>query len=786
MAAKYGPTRTYIRFRDSPARVRAEQKFSVPSEHPMATTSKENEVLTAPPETAARSATPAPRFDETATGSRPQPVALEVPVTVNGARAVEGTDKREPFSETTKTVLVFGNGAVIRLGSPVAAGQLLFLTNEKTKKEVVCQVVKSKNYKSVSGYVELEFTESVVGFWGMRFPSDRIGTPAPAPVAALPSAPKPNPVAPVVPAPKPVSPVVSTAPKAPEVKPPQIPSPQIHAEVKPAPQIRPAELAVAPPAALKPPAPPVQAAVVPPPPVAKQPDVPVIPPPPVTSSLASSLASLLSAPEVLPASAPSKPPVAPLTSETKAQPSTVPAQNSSEDLKLQAARLQEQLSSMLFSAAPTAQPAPPAPVVPALDPKAISGVASQVLEMAKAEPAPIKSAPPAKPVPLPMKSSLDTEEVKIPSWLEPLARNAASAAPTPETVEREKAKHFSEITAPLEDSAEPLPLTAVESIPESAIPAFGSLLPLDEPVITEARSSGSNRGVLYGAIAAGVLVAVGGAWYLLHPSDAGQGKPGIAASTPSSQVSAALPAPSVSQPAAQPVAQPASQNIQAGITPDPNSSAKPISTAPISSSPAASAPLTRPAVSTEPVPATRENTRGASTPIPASATERISRPPAEPEPKKPALGEVHLASPTINRRASSQEDGAEAPTISAGSADPNAGGMEAGLAPGSGKQPAAPEVPLPVGGDVKTAKLISSVSPTYPLLAKNQHISGDVLIDALIDANGRVTTMKVISGPTLLHQSAMAALRLWKYQPASLDGKAVPMHLTVTIQFRLQ
>src|SRR5213596_3222299 len=104
-----------------------------------------------------------------------QPVALEVPVTVNGARALEGSDKREPFSETTKTVLVIGNGAVIRLSSSVAPGQLLFLTNEKTKKEVVCQVVKSKNYRSLSGYVELEFTESVVGFWGMRFPSDRLG-----------------------------------------------------------------------------------------------------------------------------------------------------------------------------------------------------------------------------------------------------------------------------------------------------------------------------------------------------------------------------------------------------------------------------------------------------------------------------------------------------------------------------------------------------------------------------------------------------------------------------------
>src|ERR1700740_2549552 len=112
---------------------------------------------------------------------KPQPVPLEVPVTVNGVRTVEGSDKREPFSEATQTVLVFGTGAVIRLTSGVASGQLLFLTNEKTKKEVVCQVVKSKNYRSASGYVELEFTEPAIGFWGMRFPGDRIG---PGPQAA--------------------------------------------------------------------------------------------------------------------------------------------------------------------------------------------------------------------------------------------------------------------------------------------------------------------------------------------------------------------------------------------------------------------------------------------------------------------------------------------------------------------------------------------------------------------------------------------------------------------------
>src|SRR5690349_18231788 len=143
----------------------------------MPPTVKENETSAAKTESGQRSSSGDSSVKQ-------QPVALEVPVSVNGARATEGSDKREPFSESTKTVLIFGNGAVIRLSSSVAPGQLLFLTNEKTKKEVVCQVVKSKNYRSVSGYVELEFTEPVVGFWGMRFPGDRI---SPAPQQATPA-----------------------------------------------------------------------------------------------------------------------------------------------------------------------------------------------------------------------------------------------------------------------------------------------------------------------------------------------------------------------------------------------------------------------------------------------------------------------------------------------------------------------------------------------------------------------------------------------------------------------
>src|SRR5712664_1287541 len=180
-------------------------KSSFASENFMAPIAKENDLLAATPESAARPSAGVPVPSDN--GVKQQPVALEVPVSVNGARSVEGSAKREPFSEATKTVLIFGSGAVIRLASSVAPGQLLFLTNEKTKKEVVCQVVKSKNYRNISGYVELEFTESVVGFWGMRFPGDRIGAPSQSSVTSPPAvgsqvasgAPvAPRPVAPVV------------------------------------------------------------------------------------------------------------------------------------------------------------------------------------------------------------------------------------------------------------------------------------------------------------------------------------------------------------------------------------------------------------------------------------------------------------------------------------------------------------------------------------------------------------------------------------------------------------
>jgi len=162
--------------------------------------------------------------------------------------------------------------------------------------------------------------------------------------------------------------------------------------------------------------------------------------------------------------------------------------------------------------------------------------------------------------------------------------------------------------------------------------------------------------------------------------------------------------------------------------------------------------------------------------------------PLQPAAKKPTLGEVHLAAPKSNRRSVAPESGEAdaALSLNPGQVTPASDGLGGGLSVGNSKQPVAPVVALPIGGDVKPARLLTSIPPIYPTLAKTQRIEGSVRIDALVDAAGRVTSMKVFSGPVLLHQAAMDSLRQWKYQAATLDGKPVPMHLTVTVQFRLQ
>jgi len=61
---------------------------------------------------------------------------LEVPVTIQGSKPVNGSNQRELFEEAAKTTLVFDNGAVLNLKSRVTVGQSVFLRNENSGREV--------------------------------------------------------------------------------------------------------------------------------------------------------------------------------------------------------------------------------------------------------------------------------------------------------------------------------------------------------------------------------------------------------------------------------------------------------------------------------------------------------------------------------------------------------------------------------------------------------------------------------------------------------------------------
>lgn len=96
-------------------------------------------------------------------------VASEVGVIATGARSSEKAGQRELFTEETTTALVFENGGVLRLAAAVVPGQLLFLTHKETKREVVAQVTRKRDFRPMICYVEVEFSEPAPGFWGIAF-----------------------------------------------------------------------------------------------------------------------------------------------------------------------------------------------------------------------------------------------------------------------------------------------------------------------------------------------------------------------------------------------------------------------------------------------------------------------------------------------------------------------------------------------------------------------------------------------------------------------------------------
>jgi protein TonB len=107
---------------------------------------------------------------------------------------------------------------------------------------------------------------------------------------------------------------------------------------------------------------------------------------------------------------------------------------------------------------------------------------------------------------------------------------------------------------------------------------------------------------------------------------------------------------------------------------------------------------------------------------------------------------------------------------------------------GSGGPPPPPKSTpkrITVGGNVQSAHLVNKVQPGYPPLARQTRISGTVKLHAIIGKDGTVRELQVVSGHPLLVQSALDAVRQWRYQPTLLNGDPVEVDTEIDVVFSL-
>jgi protein TonB len=93
--------------------------------------------------------------------------------------------------------------------------------------------------------------------------------------------------------------------------------------------------------------------------------------------------------------------------------------------------------------------------------------------------------------------------------------------------------------------------------------------------------------------------------------------------------------------------------------------------------------------------------------------------------------------------------------------------------------------PVRVGGELKAPALIERVEPDYPLLAIRAQVQGVVILEAVVDSQGRVEDVRVLRSIPLLDRAAIEAVRQWRYSPLLLNGKPERFVLTVTVSFSL-
>jgi len=80
---------------------------------------------------------------------------------------------------------------------------------------------------------------------------------------------------------------------------------------------------------------------------------------------------------------------------------------------------------------------------------------------------------------------------------------------------------------------------------------------------------------------------------------------------------------------------------------------------------------------------------------------------------------------------------------------------------------------------------VTKCPPEYPVLAREKNIDGTVVMSVLVCEHGRVMDVKVTRSVAILDAAAVTALSCWRFEPAKLDGRPVPVWITVPMKFTL-
>ena len=93
--------------------------------------------------------------------------------------------------------------------------------------------------------------------------------------------------------------------------------------------------------------------------------------------------------------------------------------------------------------------------------------------------------------------------------------------------------------------------------------------------------------------------------------------------------------------------------------------------------------------------------------------------------------------------------------------------------------------PMRVSSGVGAGMLMGPIRPVYPQIAKAAHVQGVVVVDAVISPDGRIERAHVVSGSPMLAGAALEAVEAARYVPFRLNGVAVAVETTVTVNFKI-